>query len=103
MLGAQEEPQTEAGEERKDLWNLTERVVLAAGEGWMGKLRALDAGDADRFRCCFLEPERQVECYPSSAKRRKYASTLDCVSNLVYDVTVNNKKEQGDNDANGVE
>lgn len=83
---------------RRDLLELTDKVVLAVDEGkWMKKLETLE-GKAykgiKRFICC-MEPdakdpgEGQVSCYPTKRpKSTKFGDVLECVSDLIYDISL---------------
>ena len=101
--------------DRKDLLDLTSKVVFAIEDNanWLKTLtESLEDRahkNVNRFLCCFVsESENEIrkrmrrgslECYPTKATKRYGAnhsalSALECVSELVYDITLNNKKQK---------
>ena len=96
----------------KDLLDLTSKVVLAVEDAnWLEKLtekvKQTDAfGKANRFICCMVNSGtdevvkervarslKSLECYKTEVKGSLNVKTaLDCVSNLVYDVSINQER-----------
>ena len=99
-------PESDFPVERRDLLDMTSKVILALDDGnWMEKLKLADAThNFNRFLCCMSDPDetrkaremgKRLECYPTNApKSIKFNNALACVSELVYDVTLNKDKTE---------
>ncbi len=92
----------ETAQDRMDTDDLTTRVALAVSDGnsWLQELSNSLENDTLRnsvgkFFCCFVG-DNTMECYrkESGQYQKKFSSALDCVSSLMYDISV----DKDDND-----